>query len=85
MILEKAPNPMQGLELRIFSSAVTGGGGSQHAAKLAGVRRPLRRLDALRLMEDRVSQISVLPVVDPATQQCLGLLRAHDIYRADLE
>jgi len=44
-----------------------------------------RLLDALRLMEDRVSQISVLPVVDPATRQCLGLLRVHDIYRADLE
>lgn len=43
-----------------------------------------RLLDALRLMEDRPSQISVLPVVDPATRQCLGLLRVHDIYRADL-
>jgi arabinose-5-phosphate isomerase len=37
--------------------------------------------DALRLMEDRPSQISVLPVVDPATRQCLGLIRVHDIYR----
>jgi arabinose-5-phosphate isomerase len=44
-----------------------------------------RLLDALRLMEDRPSQISVLPVLDPATSQCLGLLRVHDIYRADLE
>ncbi len=44
-----------------------------------------RLLDALRLMEDRPSQISVLPVVDCATGQCLGLLRLHDIYRADLE
>src|SRR5579864_557028 len=42
-----------------------------------------RLLDALRLMEDRPSQISVLPVVDPVTRQCLGLLRVHDIYRAD--
>jgi arabinose-5-phosphate isomerase len=42
-------------------------------------------LDALRLMEDRPSQISVLPVVDPATGACLGLLRLHDIYRAGLE
>jgi arabinose-5-phosphate isomerase len=40
-------------------------------------------LDALRLMEDRPSQISVLPVVDLAGK-CLGLLRVHDIYRADL-
>ena len=36
--------------------------------------------EALRLMEDRPSQISVLPVVDPATRRCLGLLRLHDIY-----
>jgi arabinose-5-phosphate isomerase len=42
-------------------------------------------LDALRLMEDRPSQISVLPVVDPARGQCLGLIRLHDIYRAELD
>lgn len=36
--------------------------------------------DALRLMEDRPSQISVLPVVDRATAECLGLIRVHDIY-----
>ena len=47
---------------------------------------PQARLsDALRLMEDRPSQISVLAVIDPADRQCLGLLRVHDIYRADLE
>ena len=47
---------------------------------------PQARLsDALRLMEDRPSQISVLPVIDPADGQCLGLLRVHDIYRSDLE
>jgi arabinose-5-phosphate isomerase len=44
-----------------------------------------RLLHALRLMEDRPSQISVLPVIDPSNNQCLGLLRVHDIYRADLE
>jgi arabinose-5-phosphate isomerase len=44
-----------------------------------------RLLDALRLMEDRPSQISVLPVIDPENGECLGLLRVHDIYRADLE
>ncbi len=43
-----------------------------------------RLQDALRLMEDRPSQISVLPVVDPASGVCLGLLRLHDIYRADI-
>jgi arabinose-5-phosphate isomerase len=35
--------------------------------------------EALRLMEDRPSQISVLPVVD--RKRCIGLLRLHDIYR----
>jgi arabinose-5-phosphate isomerase len=36
--------------------------------------------DALSLMEDRPSQISVLPVVEPSTNQALGLIRLHDIY-----
>jgi arabinose-5-phosphate isomerase len=36
--------------------------------------------EALRLMEDRPSQIYVLPVVDPGTRRCLGLIRLHDIY-----
>ena len=44
-----------------------------------------RLLDALRLMEDRPSQIAVLPVVDSVSGQCIGLLRLHDIYRAELE
>lgn len=39
--------------------------------------------DALKLMEDRPSQISVLPVVD-AEGGCVGLLRLHDIVRAGL-
>jgi arabinose-5-phosphate isomerase len=34
--------------------------------------------DALELMEKRQSPISVLPVVDD--QQCIGLIRLHDIY-----
>lgn len=38
--------------------------------------------DALRLMEDRQSQISVLPVVDGS--RCLGLVRLHDLYQTDL-
>jgi arabinose-5-phosphate isomerase len=41
-----------------------------------------RLQEALRLMEDRPSQISVLPVLDPSSGVCLGLLRLHDIYRA---
>ena len=36
--------------------------------------------EALAFMEDRPSQISVVPVVD-ASGLCLGLLRLHDIYR----
>ncbi len=44
-----------------------------------------RLQEALRLMEDRPSQISVLPVLDPASGVCLGLLRLHDIYRAGIE
>ncbi len=35
--------------------------------------------DALRLMEDRPSQISVLAVVEEG--RCLGLLRLHDLYQ----
>jgi arabinose-5-phosphate isomerase len=35
--------------------------------------------DALRLMEDRPSQISVLPVVEG--DRCVGLVRIHDLYR----
>lgn len=37
---------------------------------------------ALELMENRRSQISVLPVVDEENH-CLGLLRLHDIYKAE--
>jgi arabinose-5-phosphate isomerase len=40
--------------------------------------------DAARLMEDRPSQISVLPVVDADTSKCLGLVRIHDIYQPEL-
>jgi arabinose-5-phosphate isomerase len=43
----------------------------------------LLAFDALRLMEDRPSQISVLPVVDEG-HLCLGLIRVHDIVRSGL-
>jgi arabinose-5-phosphate isomerase len=36
--------------------------------------------EALCLMEDRPSQIYVLPVLEAGT--CVGLLRLHDIYQA---
>jgi arabinose-5-phosphate isomerase len=39
--------------------------------------------DALRLMEDRPSQISVLPVVDQ-DGKCIGIIRVHDIVRSGL-
>jgi arabinose-5-phosphate isomerase len=39
--------------------------------------------DALRLMEDRPSQINVLSVVDDAGL-CVGLIRLHDIVRSGL-
>ncbi len=39
--------------------------------------------DALKLMEDRPRQISVLPVVD-ASGACVGMLRLHDIVRSGL-
>ena len=39
--------------------------------------------DALRLMEDRPSQISVLPVVD-GQRRCIGLVRLHDLVAAGL-
>lgn len=40
--------------------------------------------DALQLMENRPSQISVLPVVEPKSRRCLGLLRLHDLVRSRL-
>jgi arabinose-5-phosphate isomerase len=39
--------------------------------------------DALRLMENRPSQISVLPVVNQ-DGYCVGLIRLHDIVRSGL-
>jgi arabinose-5-phosphate isomerase len=39
--------------------------------------------DALRLMEDRPSQINVLPVVN-GQGECVGLIRLHDIVRSGL-
>jgi arabinose-5-phosphate isomerase len=39
--------------------------------------------EALQLMENRASQISVLPVIDQQ-RLCLGLLRLHDLLRSGL-
>lgn len=40
--------------------------------------------DALNLMEDRPSQISVLPVMERDNKTCLGLVRIHDIHLPNL-
>jgi len=40
--------------------------------------------EALQLMENRQSQISVLPVVEKGTFRCAGLLRLHDVYHAGI-
>lgn len=45
---------------------------------------PMALAEAARIMEDRPSQISVLPVTEAATNRCLGLIRIHDIYQAGL-
>jgi len=44
-----------------------------------------RLADAVALMENRKSQISVLPVVASDGKTCIGLLRLHDIYRPNTE
>ncbi|MEM1222503.1 MAG: KpsF/GutQ family sugar-phosphate isomerase, partial [Verrucomicrobiota bacterium] len=40
--------------------------------------------EAVRTMEDRSSQISVLPVVAGKDKQFLGLIRIHDVYQSNL-
>jgi arabinose-5-phosphate isomerase len=47
------------------------------------VRSGVLAYDALRLMEDRVSQINVLPVVDQV-DRCVGLVRLHDLVRSGI-
>lgn len=40
--------------------------------------------DAAKLMEDRPSQISLLPVTDPTNGKLIGLVRIHDVYQAGI-
>ncbi|MDD3580658.1 MAG: CBS domain-containing protein, partial [Desulfobacca sp.] len=40
--------------------------------------------EAAHIMEDRPSQISVLPVMESGGKKCLGLVRIHDIYQPEL-
>lgn len=42
---------------------------------------PLR--EALRIMEDRPSQISVMPVVEKRSHKLLGLIRVHDVHQTN--
>ena len=46
------------------------------------VQAPIQ--DALTLMEDRNSQITVLPITEKDGKTCTGLLRLHDIYQTKL-
>ena len=39
--------------------------------------------EALRIMEDRPSQISVMPVIEKTSNQLLGLIRVHDIHQTN--
>jgi arabinose-5-phosphate isomerase len=41
--------------------------------------------EAVQLMENRPSQISVLPVREPDSRHCLGIVRLHDVYQLDIE
>ena len=40
--------------------------------------------DAVKIMEDRSSQIAVLPVLSGAASTFVGLLRLHDAYQPNL-
>lgn len=48
------------------------------------ISREMLAYDALQTMEDRESQISVLPVVDPSDGACVGIIRVHDLVRAGI-
>ena len=51
--------------------------------KPISVSHALSIQDAMKLMEDRGSQISVLPFVNESNE-CLGLIRLHDLYQTKL-
>ena len=40
--------------------------------------------DAVKLMEERPSQLSVLPVIEAVSKRVIGLLRIHDIYQTGI-
>ena len=47
------------------------------------VNPELQIREALRLMEDRPSEISVMPVIEKTSRKLLGLIRVHDIHQAN--
>jgi arabinose-5-phosphate isomerase len=47
------------------------------------VKKGTKAIDALHIMEDRPSQISVLPVIDDEDKP-IGLIRIHDLIKAGL-
>ena len=47
------------------------------------VNPELQIREALRLMEDRPSEISVMPVIEETSHKLLGLIRVHDIHQAN--
>ncbi len=57
--------------------------GSMMTASPTAAKPGMLAYEALRLMEDRPSQISVLPVTNE-DGKCVGLLRLHDVVRSGL-
>jgi arabinose-5-phosphate isomerase len=39
--------------------------------------------EALRLMEDRPSEISIMPVVEKTSRKLLGMIRVHDVHQTN--
>jgi arabinose-5-phosphate isomerase len=76
-------------DLRRNIERTTAGGLDSLTAEAMMTRSPvsvlpeLLAVEALRVMEERSSQISVLPVVND-DGRCIGLLRLHDIVRSGL-
>jgi arabinose-5-phosphate isomerase len=53
-------------------------------AQPVSVTQDVMLKDAASIMENRASQISVLPVRESEAGRCIGLVRIHDIYQANI-